>query len=317
MLAHLRWSSFRAFGISLVMLMMTVACGTQSIQQSSSEGDTGAGQTQGSDGNTNTSSGDEGADPGGGDSEPARTYDQGPSALVYDHNFTYSFNMGTASMNMTTEVNGGVNFNLIQTASGIVDIPNQSESLELPYFRLSGSGSVPVTGTFSFTTEEDSCSCEFNDSIQVNIAGLTQWKPNEVGNVDWKLNLELNETWYTNPDWKCECSKPEMGPIARMNMQQIPAWKPEGLQDKTLEFLYHCDGMYITEDFQGAGGEGSYRWTYRRPNPIEYELSAWPKDTYDERLFPQGQLLCSDQQGTWGPPLALIEPIVATWHDYP
>ena len=304
-------------GVIIILVILTAACGTQALQQPSGEGDTGAGQTQSDGDDTNTSRSDEGEDAAGDSNEPLKTYDSGPGALVYDHQFNYNLNMGTTSLSMTTEVSGGVNFNITQTASGMVDIPSQNQLLELPYFRVDGSGNVPITGTFSFITDEDSCSCEFNDTMQVSISGLTHWKPNEVGNVEWKLNLELSETWYADPQWNCKCSEPEMGPIARMNMEQIPAWQPEGLTDKTLEFLYHCDGMYITEDFQGAGGTGSYRWTYRRSNPIEYEFSALPKDVYDEKQFPQGQLLCSDKQGMWGPPLGSLEPIVATWHEYP
>jgi len=305
--------SIRTLGAVMIILAVAISgCATQSTRQTTNGGDTqgeGAG-SQGSE-DQGSSQGDQSGE------ENRKPMDSGPSALIYDHEVSWDFSMGPNGMNMTIDVEGDVMFYVSQVASGMVEIPNQDEWLELPFYRVAGSGNVPINGTFNFYADDNNCNCRFEDSMQVEIAGITQWKPNVLGNVDWKINLELNETWYTQPDWECQCSDPDMEPIARMNMQQMPAWKPEGLTDRTLEFVYFCDGMHIIEDFKGAGGTGTYLWQYQRPDPGSWKLTPSIKYAYDDMLSPDGQLVCSGRQGEWGPPLGTLQPIVATWFAYP
>ena len=145
--------SIRTLGAVMIISAVAISgCTAQSTRQTTNGGDT-QGESAGSQGSDNqgASQGDQSAE------ENRKPMDSGPSALIYDHEISWDFSTGPNGMNMTIDVEGDVMFYVSQVASGMVEIINQDEWLELPFYRVAGSGNVPITGTFNFYADDNNC----------------------------------------------------------------------------------------------------------------------------------------------------------------
>ena len=238
-------------------------------------------------------------------SDQEREFRNLPNEIIYDHQVSFEMSSGGGGMSMTIQVQGGVEFYATHNGAAIVE--SGGDQVEMGFSKYHGSGNVPVNGTFSFWSDQDHCDCSFQDTIEVVIDAVD--RQDDAGNI--KINIALDETWYTNPQWVCRCSDPDLEPITRMNMQQMPAWKTVELKDRTLEFFPHAYGQSLTEEFQGPIGEGVYQWTFEKPEIPEGERITSPDPkVYEDN---QPQQLMSSREGKWVPPLESIQPAVEEW----
>jgi hypothetical protein len=241
--------------------------------------------------------------------------------VEYDHHFKFDIPLGEMLVNFETKVKGFVPLKLENIGSGPSDCDPNFPTLV--YEQLSGYSKIDVTGSATFSSEDVSCSCEFNDKIDVEANGKTTFEDGQFEGrcVDQKrINVQLKEKWYIAPKWQCQCADPDQELMADKIMASIPAISNPELEKKTLKFNYLCPGTYIEEQFADPSGygSGSYLWTWRpgfdeerdpgRAVPTQGALSI------DQELFPEGQPSCIDNAvAEWGPPIENIVQPVTKW----
>ena len=253
----------------------------------------------------------------------ASYYDSGPVRLDYNHDL----NINSQGFTMHLAVQGPVSIEHYQNAVGKLWCPasaGDAEHVDAAVFRLRGEGTVPISGTVAVNMGDSSCDCTFTSQIDVSIEGVRHFKPNDYQCSDEVFNLQLNETWYTNNDADCDCVAPDPDDEVALETQwnsvlrSMPENSPEDHADMTLEYRL-CDGMKITQPFEGEGGSGTYQWIFNLWSQGDYTYTPGHPLAYDDELSPGGQIVCADTEGAIGPPLSSIALDVENgeWFDYP
>jgi hypothetical protein len=261
----------------------------------------------------------------------AELYTREQISLEYDHNFEWA----VGSIGLQISVTGWIPVDEDQSAFVNYWCPNNKTKDDDPDYylnrssHLSGSGQLAVEGAGVYA---DGCSCSFTDTVDVEIEALTWWKPNSEGCSDHRINFQLDETWYTNPDWTCVCEDKDAEPFVEMNMEQLPARPSEGMSEGTLEFEYGFNNQYFAQELSDPTGMGSgmYKWTYHTtatghenyptedPNRLDPEQPGFKKTPGFG--FTVGGPWYTNVEGewspTWGPPLDQIPiDLIGDWQD--
>lgn len=310
---------FNFVGLFLAAAMLAAACNTPVSRQARSadpsEKDTGA-----SSGGENADDGQSQDQSGSGDQEE-REYppNYGNRRVEYNHKSVFNAMIGGQGLQMEFNIKGDVP--LQETAIGYGPLICNGQTIDWPYEKLHGSSTVTIEGSGTFSAGDENCACTFTDTIDANINGITFSKFFHEGDACQTqfVALQFNDKWYTNPDWSCSCSEPEKNPIAERNMNQIPAFQPPGLAEKTLIFNMDCPGTFRQDQLIDPTGTGNgyYEWTWRPGNDEVKGPDAVVTQTYDEvdnDEFPMGPPSCVwVAEPEWGPPLSSIDPGVTTW----
>lgn len=281
-------------------------------------GSTGGDQTSGDDG-TSTSDGGE-SDELYDWNDPEDLYETSPVKLRYNHDLTIDYSGGAGSMTIHWDVKGDVAAPVIQSA--VESIVCNGEDSEGAAYKLQGSGTIDLTGTWDIDNDMMSCHCDIDSGIQATMRGIVHNKPNDNGCTSQTTNLQVDEKWYqsTSAECTCDAKKDEYIDDAMIMQAQwtlilnaiIPANTPKQTipEGKSFEFPYPGDGMQIQESFEGQSGSGTYTWEYHSPT---LDVTPDPDDLYED---PGGQPWWDDQDGTYGPPLDSITLNLATeWFD--
>lgn len=236
----------------------------------------------------------------------------GDTRIEYNHLLTTKMMVGSIGLDIEIKVNDFVPLNY--TATGVGPKRCAGETHEWPYFKATGEKELSVNGTAILFLGEETCDCSFTDSIDVSIEGFTYpvWGTQNCDEI--MLALAFNETWYTNPNWVCDCDDQVKNVLGSM-LENIPSGSPPGINDHTLQFNVHCPGQYREERMHGEGGGGTYSWTWR-PGYDEGGGAVRTVTTYsgDETQAPDGAPSCLQiGQAQWGPPLSSIDNGVLEW----
>lgn len=241
-------------------------------------------------------------------------YGYGTSRVVYEHNFDFIFSGGSSSMQMNTSVKGFVPMDVTKAGEGspVCDWGDYKPN----HLLYSGKGKVDVTGSAFMGDDDDSCSCTISNKIDVTADAVTTFEAlidNGKCYERTTINIRLDETWYTKPNWKCTCTDPDDAPEAEQQFNAMPSIPNPDLKEKTLQFNYYCDGSYIDEDLADPSGigTGTYMWTwYSGKN----ETANPPTNPGGLAQDPSQEPIPDCSEGRWGPSLDSIMPAI-TWYN--
>ncbi len=241
----------------------------------------------------------------------------GDTRLEYNHLIKFDQTLGSMGLKIEVEIIDYVPINYIEVGEG----PRRSggDTQDWVFFKVSGDKELQVNGKGFFIYGGETCDCKFSDTIDVSIEGITHpvWGPENCDDI--VVSLAFNETWYTNPEWVCDCEDPVKNVLADM-FAQIPSGSPPGIEEHTMQFSTGCPGQYLEEYFVGMGGTGTYRWTWRpgdneRGDPfVTQSAPAIDQDIYGWGGPPS--CVSSGGGGHWGPPLSSIDNGVLEWFPY-
>jgi hypothetical protein len=341
-----------AMALALLVSLGTVAValGETSPRSHGSSGDSTSGSHGGS---SSASGGPTEADP----SDPpqkATSSNENPYAapgspgyglkrLEYDHKLGFKWESSSGYIKMEIAITGYVPLSIDKI--GIGQVKCRAKTIDQTFLQMSGRSKLDVKGSCQkcsgLKTRSQRgpacCSCTFHDSIDVTIQGKTHYEPprSEEAGVntppalqpdfcpEQMVSFQLKETWYTKPNWTCECSHPEDSIPTALQMNMLPARGNPGLESKTLKFQYKCTGASRQDFMQDPTkiGYGTYKWTWRsavdegsnQPSVNPSRLSV------DDHLYPAGAPGATTPNrcpGEWGPPLESIPQPVEEWHPY-
>jgi len=261
----------------------------------------------------------ENQDAGGSSDNQTYPPNYGKRRIEYDHQFSLNAMQGGGGLEMEITVSGNVPLKMVAIGEGPMEC--EGKTILWPLEKLQGESKVEVKGTGTFSTGDESCSCKLSTSIEVKAQGITHpMRANADDGCDTIfLSVQLDETWYTNPDWTCTCSDADDNPVAEMGMERMPAVTSPDLSEKTLRFTYPCPGSFRQEQLTDPTGtlKGRYIWTWR-PAIDESKggraISTLTTEDLDITQFPQGAPSCAwVREAVFGPPLSSINPGVIEW----
>lgn len=237
--------------------------------------------------------------------------------VEYDHTFQVDARQGSEGFQMTLAIQGWVPLELKLSGVGPHECLGQvSDNL---YHQLAGSGTVSVRGTLETFSRDGGCTCSLADSVDVQANAKTMWlRPPGERCDDEVVYVQLVETWYTHPDWKCQCVNDD-DPALEL-VAHIPTLRNPNLALMTLEFPVSCPGAYLEEPFSDptAIARGMYRWTWRpateEPADPGRRFATQGALSLDEEVQPEGAPECTAaRKAVWGPALDSIVQPASEW----
>jgi len=102
-------------------------------------------------------------------------YGYGAPRIVYEHHFTFNYSGGSTNLNMQINVKGHVPLHDAFAGESSSSVCNWT-GYKPNYFKFNGSGKIDVTGSASFGTGDNACTCQFSDKVDVVADAVTTYE---------------------------------------------------------------------------------------------------------------------------------------------